>query len=113
MLNLYVPVHVANSCVQHTFYIEKPFIEDIDNGNSEEVKVYGFKIDMINSNFSVNYLINREILYNILLNNKVNCRYEPCIHACVNIKYSIEIISIEYFIIISMKFSCHIIWTYV
>jgi TATA-box binding protein (TBP) (component of TFIID and TFIIIB) len=70
--------------------VEKPFIEDIDNGNSEEVKVYGFKIDMINSNFSVNYLINREILYNILLNNKVNCRYEPCIHACVNIKYSIE-----------------------
>jgi TATA-box binding protein (TBP) (component of TFIID and TFIIIB) len=70
--------------------VEKPFIEDIDNGNSEEVKVYGFKIDMINSNFSVNYLINREILYNILLNNKVNCRYEPCIHACVNIKYPIE-----------------------
>jgi len=35
-------------------------------------------------------LINRESLYNILLSNKINCRYEPCIHACVNIKFQIE-----------------------
>ena len=44
---------------------------------------------MINSNFSVNYLINRECLYTILLSKNISCRYEPCIHACVNIKYEI------------------------
>jgi TATA-box binding protein (TBP) (component of TFIID and TFIIIB) len=31
--------------------------------------------------------INREKLYNILLEKKIRCRYEPCIHACVTIKY--------------------------
>lgn len=67
--------------------IDKPFIDNISEGN--EIKVLTFKIDMINSNFSVNYLINRESLYNILLNKNINCRYEPCIHACVNIKYAI------------------------
>jgi len=69
--------------------VEKPFIDEIVDPNNE-IKVYAFKIDMINSNFSVNYLINRESLYNILLSNKINCRYEPCIHACVNIKFQIE-----------------------
>ena len=42
---------------------------------------------MINSNFNVNYEINRENLYNILLEKKIECRYEPSIHACVNIKF--------------------------
>jgi len=68
--------------------IEKRFMEDINE--IEGIKVNGFKIDMINSNFRVPYLINREALYNILLAQKINCRYEPCIHACVNIKYPIE-----------------------
>lgn len=68
--------------------VEYPFIEDIADEN-KEIKVYGFKIDMINSNFCVNYYINRDALFNILQKNQVNCRYEPCIHACVNIKFSI------------------------
>jgi TATA-box binding protein (TBP) (component of TFIID and TFIIIB) len=67
--------------------VEKVFMDDIDK---EGIKVFGFKIDMINSNFKVPYLINREALYNILLDQKINCRYEPCIHACVNIKFPIE-----------------------
>lgn len=66
--------------------VDKCFMEDI---SSEGIKVNGFKIDMINSNFRVPYSVNREVLYNILLEQKINCRYEPCIHACVNIKYPI------------------------
>lgn len=63
--------------------IEIPFIEDIAD---KEIQVYGFKIDMINSNFGVGYHINRDSLYSILKSRNVSCRYEPLIHACVNIK---------------------------
>lgn len=62
--------------------VDVKFVDDI-----EKINITDFKIDMINSNFSVDYDINRESLYNILLEKKVTCRYEPCIHACVNIKY--------------------------
>ena len=68
--------------------VDKVFMDEINKVDG--IKVNGFKIDMINSNFRVPYLINREALYNILLSQKINCRYEPCIHACVNIKYTIE-----------------------
>lgn len=52
-----------------------------------KIKVKGYKVDMINSNFNINYEVNRENLYNILLKKKIECRYEPSIHACVNIKF--------------------------
>jgi len=81
--NVYAIIDVENDKI-----LEKAFMEDINE--IEGIKVNGFKIDMINSNFRVPYLINREALYNILLGQKINCRYEPCIHACVNIKYPIE-----------------------
>ena len=64
-------------------FVDVPFLEDLTD---EEIRVHGFKIDMINSNFSVGYNINRDSLFNILKNKNVNCRYEPLIHACVNIK---------------------------
>ena len=66
-----------------------------------KIKVNRYKVDMINSNFNINYEVNRESLYNILLNKKIECRYEPSIHACVNIKFrpteSIKNISIFVF----------------
>ena len=58
------------------------FVED-----KTKIKINRFKVDMINSNFNINYEVNRENLYNILLNKKIECRYEPSIHACVNIKF--------------------------
>jgi TATA-box binding protein (TBP) (component of TFIID and TFIIIB) len=71
--------------IENNKIVEYPFLEDIDN--MDNINVNKFKIDMINSNFDINYKINRENLYNILLKDKVTCRYEPCIHACVNIKF--------------------------
>lgn len=66
-----------------------------------KIKINRYKVDMINSNFNINYEVNRENLYNILLNKKIECRYEPSIHACVNIKFrptnSIKNISIFVF----------------
>jgi len=58
--------------------------------NPDELTVTKFKIDLINCNFGVNYLINKENLYNLLTKNNVLCRLSP-IHSCVNIKYKIMI----------------------
>jgi TATA-box binding protein (TBP) (component of TFIID and TFIIIB) len=58
--------------------------------NKQDININGFKIDMINSNFNIGFEINRENLHEILLKKKIQCRYEPCIHACVNIKFHPE-----------------------
>ena len=63
-------------------------IEDIHFiSDKDKISVNRYKVDMINSNFNINYEVNRESLYNILLERKIECRYEPSIHACVNIKF--------------------------
>ena len=62
--------------------IDINFVEDIDS-----LQVSKFKIDMINSGFQLDYQVNRENLYNKLLENKMECKFEPSIHAGVNIKF--------------------------
>ena len=73
---------VIKATMEDGSIVEKKFIEDYD-----KINIYDFKIDMINSNYAVNLIINREKLYNILLEKQIRCRYEPCIHACVTVKY--------------------------
>jgi len=51
-------------------------------------KINDVKIRMINSNFDIGFQVNREKLYKILLDEKINCVFEPIIHACVNIKFN-------------------------
>ena len=62
--------------------VDVPFI--IDN---KQICITDFKIILINSNFKIPFLIKREVLFNILVKKEITCRYEPCIHACVNIKF--------------------------
>lgn len=62
--------------------VEKTFIEEPNN-----ITVKDFKIDMINSNYQVKMQIDRAKLYNLLLKKKIKSTYEPCIRACVIIKY--------------------------
>lgn len=62
--------------------IEKPFIDNIDT-----LTILSFKIDMINCNYKLDIQIDRNKLYNLLIQQKVKCIYEPCIRACVIIKY--------------------------
>lgn len=62
--------------------VEKEFIEE-----PESITVKDFKIDMINSNYQVSMQIDRDKLYNLLLKKKIKSSYEPCIRACVIIKY--------------------------
>jgi len=59
-------------------------IKFIDNTN---VTISNFKIDMINSNYQVNMKVDREKLYTLLKKKNIKCSYEPCIRACVVVKY--------------------------
>lgn len=51
-------------------------------------KIIKFEIRMINSNFNTEFIINRSMLYKLLLADKYNCSFEPCTHAGVKIKYN-------------------------
>ena len=62
---------------------EIKFVENIEN-----LSVTTFKIDMINSNYKVNMQIDRTKLYNLLIKKKIKSSFEPCIRACVIIKYT-------------------------
>jgi hypothetical protein len=62
--------------------VEKPFIVD-----SDKLSVSKFKIDMINSNYKVKMQIDRAKLFNLLMKKKIKSSFEPCIRACVIIKY--------------------------
>ena len=73
---------IVKAKIEDNEMLEIPFVEE-----PEKLGIYNFKIDMINSNYAVNMTINREKLYDILLDKKIRCRYEPCIHACVTVKY--------------------------
>jgi TATA-box binding protein (TBP) (component of TFIID and TFIIIB) len=63
--------------------IEKKFIDNI-----KDITIKDFKINMINSNYQVNINIDRDKLYSLLNKKKIKCLYEPCIRACVIIKYT-------------------------
>jgi hypothetical protein len=62
--------------------VEIKFVE-----NPDMLNISNFKIDMINSNYQVNMKIDREKLYNLLKSRNIKCSFEPCIRACVVIKY--------------------------
>ena len=57
---------------------------------NNDITINNFKIDMINSNYKVNIQLDREKLHNLLLKKKIKSSYEPCIRACVIIKYKPE-----------------------
>ena len=65
--------------------IIKPFVGSPKN--LDVTKVNKINIRMINSNFKIGFNVDRDELYQVLLNDDVECTYEPCVHACVNIKY--------------------------
>ena len=52
--------------------------------------IYLFDIRMINTNFNIGFQINREKLYNLLIENGYDVSFDPIIHACVNIKFIIS-----------------------
>jgi len=68
--------------------IEDGIIKEITFADEpEKVSINKFKIDMIYCNYRISIQIDREKLYDLLKKKKVKCIYEPCIRACVIIKF--------------------------
>lgn len=65
--------------------IDKPFVSNPDILDIKNL--YNIKICMINSNFCIGFNIDRDKLFDLLIADKIECSYDPIIHACVNIKY--------------------------
>ena len=61
---------------------EITFIDELS-----KIGINNFKIDMIYCNYRIQFEIDREKLYDLLKKKKVKCIYEPCIRACVTIKF--------------------------
>jgi TATA-box binding protein (TBP) (component of TFIID and TFIIIB) len=76
--------------------IDKPFVNDISKLTLENLDK--IKIQMINSNFSILFKIDRTKLYQLFLEKNMNCLYDPMKHACVNVKYEHKDKSISIFI---------------
>lgn len=66
--------------------LEKPFINDASKLKLDNVD--NITIGMINSNFIYPNKIDRLKLFNLLVKENVECRYDPSIHAPVNIKFN-------------------------
>jgi hypothetical protein len=60
----------------------KPFVSD-----PTKLRVYDITVDLINTNFRVDFKIDRYVLHQLLLKDNTRSTYQPCIHSCVNIKY--------------------------
>lgn len=65
--------------------VEKPFVTEMNNIKIQNVK--NIKISMINSNFDINFKIDRSKLHNLMLAEKYEVSFDPEKHACVNVKY--------------------------
>lgn len=71
--------------------------------NFKNLDTSNFKINMINSNYSLNTYINRDNLYQLLLKKKIKCTYEKAIRACVIVKYKPDYINKDVSIFIFRK----------
>lgn len=65
--------------------VDKPFVSNPDILHTSNL--YNIKICMINSNFNIEFNIDRDELYRLLGDDGYDRSYDPLIHACVNIKY--------------------------
>jgi len=69
-------------------FIEKPFVDDIKKLDINKVNL--FNIEMINTNFNGLYQINRNKLFQLLLDKQIEVAFDPIIHASVNVKYRLK-----------------------
>lgn len=69
-------------------FIEKPFVDNVNKLDINKVNL--FNIEMINTNFNGLYQINRNKLFQLLLDNQIEVAFDLIIHPSVNIKYRLK-----------------------
>jgi TATA-box binding protein (TBP) (component of TFIID and TFIIIB) len=69
-------------------YVNVPFVDDVKKLDIKKVNV--FNIEMINTNFNGMYQINRNKLFQLLLDSNIDVSFDPIIHASVNVKYRLK-----------------------
>lgn len=80
----------TESCEKILNIIKNKIIELNLASNTKNINVISSNIVLINSDFSMGYMINPDILYREILNKGIFVTYEPCIYPGVNIKYYIR-----------------------
>lgn len=75
-------LNIVNVSINKSY--ENPIVY---NNNDIELSYEPLRVVLINSDFDFKFLINRESLYKIIINNNIFATYEPCIYPGVNIKY--------------------------
>ena len=80
-----------NKTIQKKYMVENPDELIIKN-------VHSLKIAMINSNFNINFDMDRSKLYYIMKHDKLNCSFDPNLHAAVIFKHKIDDKEISIFI---------------
>lgn len=80
---------IVNGMIEEIKFVENKEMTEYKYQNAyiNEIGIYDFKIDMINSGYNCNLHINREKLYQNLINKNITCRYEPVQHAGLCLKY--------------------------
>lgn len=73
---------MKNYCLE---VVEHKFVPNREILHMKNIK--DLKVVMINSNFSINFKIDRAKLHNLMLAENFEVTYDPEKHACVNIKY--------------------------
>lgn len=68
--------------------VDKPFCDNLKI--IETKNIINYKIAMINSGFTIPFVMDRLKLYNLLLSDNYECVYDSNKHACVNVKYEHE-----------------------
>jgi hypothetical protein len=88
---------LTNNTELNNIRLNNEFESNIDNIPNNKINldilniknVYKFDIRMINTNFNIGFQINRDKLYQMLVSYGYDAVFDPIIHACVNVKYTI------------------------
>ena len=76
--------------------VEKPFCDDLNTLNYDSIK--NITVEMIVSKFVYPCKINRPLLFELLEKDKIECKYDPELHASVDLKIPCEDKKISVFI---------------
>jgi TATA-box binding protein (TBP) (component of TFIID and TFIIIB) len=63
-------------------------IKILETETTGKISIINFKIDNILANYKINMEINRNKLFELLQKKKIQSSYEPCIRACVVVKFT-------------------------